>query len=343
MSGSFEANFIPETIEQTPFADSPAQIFFAKWCRINDSISPQFISREKWQQRGAQGLLEKMAQGKQKLFLPKDLHLWEMMDIINSVDHDTFARKPEKSDERAEQIKELGEIFEKAGIYLTEYIPELQEDDITAKEIAQVIAEEFYRYGLSLQHKEIEKDGLSRALQLSKEDKAKLDEWFLGRDAYQKRLSRLTEDPTNEEIEDTRKKILRVYFKALAREGYKADGEKPWETTVGPMQHIQDRATRQIIKAIETPKREMKTAIYSRGVEKLVTEMKEVTTETKERDWRKSINKLLQAIGFDPLLEQRRLYDALHIDELKQELEAVRKSGDIEKISAKELEIARII
>ncbi len=96
---------------------------------------------------------------------------------------------------------------------------------------------------------------------------------------YQKRLARLGENPTEEQREETRKKLISVYFKALGREGYKADGEKPWETKVGPMQHLQSRTSRQITKAIETPEREMKTAIFRRGLEKLVTEMKAFSSD----------------------------------------------------------------
>jgi tetratricopeptide (TPR) repeat protein len=102
------------------------------------------------------------------------------------------------------------------------------------------------------------------------------------------------------------------------------------------MQHLQDRTRRQITKAVETPEREMKTAIFRRGMEKLVTEMKKV-------GFRKTINDFLKKVGFYPILKQRRLYDTLQIDTLKQELEAVRQTGDIARISAKELEIAKKI
>ena len=137
-------------------------------------------------------------------------------------------------------------------------------------------------------------------------------------------------------MEETRKKLFSVYFTALGRKGYKADGEKPWETKVGPMQHLQDKTKRQITKAVETPEREMKTAIFRRGAEKLVTEMNEV-------GWKKAINDFLKKVGFDLLLEQRKLYDTLGIEKLKQELEEVRQTGDIAKISAKELQIAKKI
>ena len=108
MVNSFETSFIPQTVEKKPFADTPAQNFFSEWCRINDSIIPQFISRKEWEQRAIQGIFEKNDQGKQTLFLPEDLHLWEMIDVIKTVDHDTLARNPKNRGERADKIKELG-------------------------------------------------------------------------------------------------------------------------------------------------------------------------------------------------------------------------------------------
>jgi len=334
MGKSFKTNFIPQAVEKTPFADRPARDFFAHWCEINDSIVPRFIDRDKWEQRGTLGILEKNEDGKQSLFLPHDLHLWEMLDVIRVVDHDTLARTPDKRDERADQIQELGVTFQKAGLYLSKYLPTLENGK--GKQIAKDIARDFYQYGLSLQHKVKKEDQIPQDAHLSQEDKTKLDEWFLGKEAYQKRLARLGENSTEEEREEARQKMLTVYFGALAREGYNADGEKPWETKVGPMQHLQNRTKRQIEKAIETPEREMKTAIFTRGVEKLVTEMKEV-------GWKKAVNDFLKKIGLNPVLEQIRLYDTLHVDNLKQELETVKKTGDAIQISAKELEIAKKI
>jgi tetratricopeptide (TPR) repeat protein len=334
MNKSFETTFITQTFEKKPFEATPAQNFFTKWCEINDSIVPKFISREDWQQRGIQSILEKNDQGKQTLFLPKDLHLWEMMDIIKTVDHDTFSWNYEKREKKANQIQTLGVIFEKAGVYLSEYLPSINEDN--GKSIAEDIAHKFYEYGLSLQAKERKTTDIPEKLSLTKEDKTKLDEWFLGRDAYQKRFARLGNNPSEDQIEDTRKSLLQVYFNALGREGYKGNKEKLWETKVGPMQYLQDKTRNQITKEFETPEREMKTTIFIRGMEKLVTEMKEV-------GWKKAINSFLKIIGLDQILEQRKLYDTLQIDKLKQELEDIRKTENIAKISAKELEIAKKI
>lgn len=193
MANSFEIESIHQAVEETPFSDPLVRKFFGRWCEINDSISPRFISRQKWNNRGATSILEESDQGNKTLFLPEDLHPWEMMNVIETVDNDTFARNPEKKEEKANQIQELGETFEKAGLYLSEYLPDLDEDN--GKQIAQNIAQEFYNYGLSLQHKEQRREDIPEASSLTEEDKTKLDEWFLGREAYQKRIKRLGVNP----------------------------------------------------------------------------------------------------------------------------------------------------
>ncbi|HEC94321.1 MAG TPA: tetratricopeptide repeat protein [Candidatus Kaiserbacteria bacterium] len=261
-----------------------------------------------------------------------------MMDIIKTVDSDTFTGNPEKQDAGANKIKKLGEVFEKAGTYLDEYIFSFEKNDDDAKQVAKNIASEFYQYGLSLQHKERNADSVSEDNRkiLSPEDKDQLDEWFLGTDAYKKRIARLGENPTEEKKEEMRKHLLQVYFKALVREGYKEEGENPWEIKTGPTQRLQDTAREQITRVVETPEREMVSAIFRRGLEKLVTEMKTI-------DWRKAVNNFFEKIGFSPPLEQRKLFDVLKIPKLKSELEEVRKTKDTVKISAKELEIAKTI
>ena len=334
MNNSFDTRFIYQTIKKNPYAETPAQDFFIEWCRINDWIVPQFIDRKEWKQKEKQIILEKGNQGNLNLFLPHDLQLWEMIDIIKTIDHDTFTNNPQKREEKVNQIQELWVVFEKTGLYLSEYLLILDKEH--GRFIAEEMALQFYQYGLSLQNKKQNKDKIPQDHTLSQEDKTQLDEWFLWKDIYQKKIARLGKNPTQEAREKTRKKLLQVYFNALERVGYKAEGDKTWEIKVGPIQHLHDRTRRQITKAIEIPEKEMKTALFRRGVEKLVTEMKEV-------GWRKATNDLLKNSGFDPLLKQRKLYDILWIDKLKQELEEIRKTWDVNKVSEKELRIAKKI
>jgi len=282
-----------------------------------NSIEPRFISRERWKQRGRRKILEKNDQGGQTLFLPRDLQLWEMVDVIKAVDRGTYAKKPKLREKRAKEIFKLGETFKKAGLYLEEYLPHIED----GSELARKIAREFHAYGSFLTRKN------SRKTALTEEDKQKLDEWFLGEAAYQKRVKRLGENPSPDEIEKRRIKSLQVYFGALSRKGYRADGEKPWETKKGPIQRLQEKSKRQIVKTIETPEREMKTAIFRRGIEKLVMEVKAPVT-------------VIHELGLKISAEQKRLYDVLKIPRLKRELERVRKSEDVHAIAKKELEIA---
>ena len=67
---------IRRTINQKPFENKAVQSFFNKWCEINDSIQPQVVTREQWDNLGMQGILEKRLDGKQTLFIPENLQLW---------------------------------------------------------------------------------------------------------------------------------------------------------------------------------------------------------------------------------------------------------------------------
>lgn len=136
-------------------------------------------------------------------------------------------------------------------------------------------------------------------------------------------MAALGNDPTQEAIEEKRKMVLKTYFRFLGREGHKTQGKKPWETVKGPIQQLHEKTRDNITRAIQTPEREIGTAIFRRGIEKLVTEMPEFKSYTRT--------------------EKRKLYDTLDIAKLKQELEGVRKSGDNQKIGKKELKIAEKI
>lgn len=334
---------IGERINQPLFADAPARRFFEKWCKINDSIAPEFVPRDIWDSIGFARILEPDYMGHLTLFVPQDLHLWEVVDIVRVVDNDTLSESPEKRGERVEKLVELGEIFSQAGIYIHSYLPFPGEDTQPATQLASGVALQFYQYGLLLQGRAIDEYKLADEVQLTEDDKTKVDIWFLDWEAYQKRLTRLGENPTPGEKDELRIKLLSVYFRALCREGFADSGDRPWEMRVGPMQDLHDRTAKQIEAAIKTPARELNTAIFVRGAKKLVTEIQESPNmyEGKTSGWRGGVNRFLKSLGFDVMLAQQRLYDSLQIDKLKVELSEVKASGNTAKISVKELEVAK--
>lgn len=363
-SENFDPRFIHKTIEKQPFAESfaqklfsgsPAQKFFAKWCEINDSIIPQFVSREVWVEKGKSGFLEKNDQGKNVLTLPEDLQLWEMMEFIKTVDSDTFSKNPELHERRAKEITKLGHTFQKAGAYLLQYLPEINE----GKDLAKKIGDEFYSYGLALQR------GRKTSDNLSDMDKTDLDEWFLGKQVYTTREHRLKRSPEQsvqkEDIENRRKELLKVFFRALSREGYERKIEGLAKTIQGPIKHLHEKTKEQIIRSIETPERELKTSIFRRGVELLKSGMGFdkllqilIDLETKEKHDQSSLSeydrKNLKSLReFKPTLEWWKdndystLHEALKVPRRKAELEETWKTGDMDVVSKKELEIAKII
>lgn len=332
--GTFETSTVSLSAENTPFTKISVQNFFAKWCLVNDSIVPKYVSREMWAQRRVKGILEKNSQGKQTLYLPTDLHLWELTDVIRTVDHDTFVRHPEFRDQRADQILELGVIFVKAGMYLNQYSSVIKE----GQDLAMKVSKDFCNYGLSLQRGIRVNEGEVRLTNLTEADKNSLDEWFLGSEAHQKRVDRLGDHPTQTQIESRRKELLSVCFKALSKEGYRDEyvvpyNDKPWEIKTGPFASFRNKVNDQVVRAVETPSRELINTIFRRGVEKLITEMKEAGPKL-------AINRFLRKLGVDIQFEQSKLYDTLQIPRLRAELVEVRKSGNLKVIAQKERQIA---
>src|SRR3989344_3902812 len=138
---------IKPIIEQTPFTDPAVQAFFSKWCEINDSIVPSYLAREPWEQgKAARGVLQKNPDGTSTLIIPTDLHLWEMIDIMETVDKDTFSDSEKEGVEKGQKIRELGRMFQMASIYMAKRL-----DTITqGRSIAERLATDFYRYGTAL-------------------------------------------------------------------------------------------------------------------------------------------------------------------------------------------------
>ena len=188
---NFSTDLIHQTNQKSVLSSSASRAFFAEWCRINDNIVPVFISRSEWEAKRQSGTLLIQNTSSQDLFLPEDLHLWEIIDIVKSIDQSTYRAKPHLHDRRTNQITQLGEMFAQAGLYLQQYSPDIPVEN--GRAIAENIAREFYQYGKSLQSKSPNQDALPQStdIHLSEEEKQKVDEWLLGKHVYQKRMSRL--------------------------------------------------------------------------------------------------------------------------------------------------------
>ena len=331
---AFNSHKISEALEQRPFNDFTDQEFFAERCKIHDNLCPQFLQREEREALDDHQILQQR-KGQLLLFLPQDLKLWEMMEIIRKVDYDTLKHKPEKQNERADQLYKLGGMFEKAGLYIANFFP--SDDKTQEAKLAQDLAQQFYSYGCSLQQKTKKSDVLPHNISLSEEEMSEVDQRLLGKKAYEKRLARLWEKPSKEQLDSLRKELLTTAFKALKRDSSKEQWEKPRELKKGSMYQFQEKIQEQILKVIQMPETELYTAIFRRGKENLISNM----PAPWENNGIRGVYK--KNLGVDLLFVKTKLTDALKLPILKSELEKVRQTGDKSLISAKELEIAKKI
>ena len=329
---AFNSHKISEVLEHRPFNDFADQEFFAERCKVHDNLCPYFLPREEREALEESQILEKW-QDQLALFLPQDIQLWEIMDIIRKVDQDTFKRKAGKQNERADQMLELGKKFEKAGLYISNFFP--SDDESQEAKLAQDLAQQFYSYGCSLQQKTKKSDALPHNISLSEKELSEVDQRLLGKKAYVKRLAKIWENPSKEQLDGIRKELLTTAFKALKKDASKERWEKPRELKKGPYYKFQEKVQSQILKTIQMPETELYTAIFRRGKENLISNMPAPWEDDGIRDFYK------KNLGVDLPFLKTKLSNVLKLPTLKAELEKVRKTGDKSLISSKELEIAK--
>ena len=341
---------IQSIIEQKPFQSPQVQAFFSEWCKVNDSIEPQMLSRDEWEQKRTQGILEENPDEKQTLFLPDDLHLWEMVGVMEVIDHDTFASKPERQDEKKDEVLALGRLFQNAGRYIIQRIDSVTE----GQEIAQALAEEFYQYGKSLEsQKQQDQLQIQDEKPLTAEETEEIDHFLAGESLYKSRRTRAETtsitDPTkrDEFYESQRRKTLSQFFRtskhALELEEKSRNKElrpsentlEPWQSNMPIHSSFLAKIRQSLAREIETPKRELEAAIFRRGVEKLLSGVKEKNREVSKKP--PFYNEDLQHV-------QKSISDSIHLSELRKRLEHLRKSDcNVDSVSNEEQLIAQDI
>lgn len=338
---------IQTSIEQKPFENPATRSFFKQWCEINDSITPRVVNRSVWEQKRTRGILEKRPDGKQTLYMPEDLQLWEMVGVMEIVDRDTFATKPERQNEKKEKLIALGKIFQHAGAYIAQRIGSVTE----GHEIARALAEEFYDYGRSLNMgKKAEpaarlEDIASDAMSLQETEE--VDRFLAGENLYRSRRIRAEQaratDPKKQKglYETERRKTLAQFFRTAEKAfvlqrktehtELKTDTGhlKPWQNDAPIHSAFLAKIEHAATKEIETPKRELGNSIFRRGMELLQKNMPF-----------DALPDYIQESALHWQNGEHTLREALQIDALKTRLEHIRKSGNTARMSAEERKIA---
>jgi tetratricopeptide (TPR) repeat protein len=351
--------------KQEFFRKLPVQNFFSKWCEINDSVHPSYIGRRQWEKRRAQNkeILEKNEKNESTLFIPTDLHLWEMVEVIEEVDRNTFIDKPELRNLKKQEILTLGKMFRNSAVYIAQRIDSIKE----GKSIAQKLVKDFFSYGNALITGEIRnKDSRTKIENiakgnLSEEETTEVDQWLAGEELFEERLKKIEQEaPKDPEMiskamEDMRKQTLAQFFGVseeafrlqMARKGKSMENKNhlaPWKSDTSSHSAFLKKIEHQLRKTTEAPARELVESVFSRGFEKLVAEMK----ETKEMQRagsavlydRKIYFRSLSENNIDSQNEPKKITDVLGIEYLKKALDVIRESGDIAEISNKERKIA---
>jgi len=327
---------IKSLVEETPFESLSAQAFLKKWGEMNDGVKIEFLPRKEWEVQKETGLFQKNKSGKEMLFLPEDLHLWEMVGIMEEVDQKTFSENPEKWLKKKVEMNALGKMFKNAGAYISERLSSVEE----GKEIAEAMAEEFSSYG-NLLVKEV-----PGSTELTPEETQTVDEWFLGKNIAVSRMGKV-EDP--EEKEEARKEAIAQFFRVAEKAFALKKRELPsseegielWKKTTPIHSSFLQKVERSIEREVEKPKWEMSGAIFRSGIENILKNLE-------RPDGKKAVS--FAAASFEKMFgkkavasffgEKEKLVESLHLSDLKNELEETRRSGNADAISLKESQIA---
>jgi len=321
---------IKQTIEQKPFEDSSFTRFFEYWSKENGSITPKVIFREEWKKKAKDGLIQNDANGNKVLLIPRDMRLWEMVGVMETIARDISSNP----DLKKEAMEKLGKQFRNAGIYVAQRLDSISE----GKEIASALAQELYTYGDSLTAREKKETTLEemKESELSPEEIAETDRFLAGDSLLASRQER--EGDEEEKRRETLAQFFRVSKKAFQLEkksetgklSLPAETKEPWQNTspihVEFLRKIEDALKR----IIETPKGEMVDSVFLQGIALLRTNMP--LPESSSFD---SVERL---ISFWEKNEAS-IGSALGTYWMKSELEKIRATGDIVAISKKEKEI----
>ena len=336
---------IESTINQTPFENPAVQTFLSKWCEANDGIRPEYVDRRIWEERGGTDkVLEEKDEGGKILYIPQDLKLWEMVDVMEAVDTDTFSQKPERKTTKKEELQQLGKMFEHAGIYIAQRLDFIDQ----GKTIAENLATEFYNYGSTLEQGQKTDQLLTiddiKGLSVPDEELDNVDRWLAGEDFYKEKRKKFdashADDPNKEFLwEDERRKTIAQYFrvaeksfKLQRKELKKPEGLQPWESDEPIHEAFLDNSQSNIRRTLESPKTELYGSIFRRGMELLYQNM--------------PFDKLPQIVKDTILLwkdGETTLRKAINIEVMKTLLQQARASGDVAKITDTEKNLAALI
>ncbi len=331
----------------------------------------------------ANNILQGSNKDKLTLFLPVDLHSWEESLIIKTIDINTYTiNHPEKKELAYQKMINFGQTLILAAISLAKIKDKLiikgskfgqNYEDILdqMQHLSDEIVDSFYHYGQACINHSYPTEKLSteqiKQFNLSHEEQEKADRFFLNGfenrqdpGKYKKEIEKekrilekrsnlqIKENLTPAQLENFRIQKASSWLRWLIREDLL-------------MEDIQEKNQRQITYAIETPTRERNTSIFRRGQENFIRNLGFdklldilADLETKNANYPDKMKKtdkfnLKYLRDFKSIIEEwhnldyKTLYEALDIDNMRQELEIIRATKNIKKISSKELKIAKKI
>lgn len=220
----------------------------------------------------------------------------------------------------ADKLQKLGEFFNGSAEYLRQYGGESQAfEGGEPKNVFDKTVGFFDDYGKNL----LEEKNERTSEPLSEERKQEIERFLLGDNVYEKRMQQLHKkygDAIPEDVmENTRKRIVGTFFKALSHDGFsQEDQQQIWKDRKGPFYKLQEKTSEGLSFAAHQPVREIVNFLAQKGGERFLARP-------------------------DILESGKSLYEAFGLDAVKSELADIQQHGTPEEISQKIISVVNVL
>ena len=247
------------------------------WCRINSYVELDVLERAQWEKEYKEQPIS--LEGERKvLHVPRDMKFYEMPKITGKVALDVYEGDPQMQEQWQEKLKEYGENFRNAGVYIAKRADSLG----GSQAIAERTAEEFFDYGekalgeqtirpLSEDGKEWQK--IIAQIPLSDQETKHLDKWLAGDDLYKKRMAAIEALPPelkDEALEVKRLETLAQYFRLVEKGGGQNAEKFSSKEAPSIAQRFYAKAKNNLGREVERAYQDLEMAIHEGGYKGLL-------------------------------------------------------------------------
>lgn len=267
-----------ERVGESELLSQPLSRFLMReWCQINNYVELGVLSREEWEKQYQKNPIS-IENGQKVLHLPCDMKFYEIPKVTGKVALDVYKGDAKMQREWRERVKEYGENFRNAGVYIAK-----RSDSIGAgRSLAEKTAEDFFDYGQKALGEQIvrplsedNKEWLKTIgeIPLSDQETKHLDKWLAGDYLYNKRTAAIEAMPKElqeEALEVKRLETLAQYFRIAEKGGRQTNEDSEQKAEPSIAKRFYEKAQSSLNREIEKAYQDLEVVIQEGGYKGLL-------------------------------------------------------------------------